>query len=108
MDTRAPADRFFDALRKRHRRLILIALLHRAPRSGEDFGIPDEASTPPEPVENQTLTMYHAHLPKLAEMEFIEWDRETNTISRGSEFGEVEPLLRVLYEHRRELPGSWF
>ena len=51
--------------------------------------------------------MEHTHLPKLEHRGFIQWDRCQDLVTHGPQFGEIEPLLTVLYEHRDELPDEW-
>lgn len=53
------------------------------------------------------MEMFHNHLPKLEELGYITWDRESGTISKGGNWDEVEPLLRLLQEHQDELPDDW-
>jgi hypothetical protein len=48
------------------------------------------------------LKLYHRHLPKLAEADYIAWDRESGSLTRGEQFYEVEPLLRLLDEYTTE------
>ena len=51
--------------------------------------------------------MKHTHIPKLADMGFVEWDRETGTLSKGTNWSEIEPLLELLRDNRDELPEEW-
>lgn len=48
--------------------------------------------------------LQHNHLPKLAEAGCIDWDAETQTIRRGPNFDEIALLLRLIDDHRDELP----
>ena len=43
--------------------------------------------------------LYHRHLPKLAEMGLIEWNRETHQVTRGPEYERLRPLLAFLDEY---------
>ena len=60
-------------------------------------------------VERQQLEseMYHVHLPKLEELEFIKWDRESRVVTPGPRFDAITPYLRVVYEHRDKLADDW-
>ena len=51
------------------------------------------------------VALRHVHLPKLAEADLIDWDREAGTVSRGPRFAQAEPLLRLLVRNQHELPG---
>jgi hypothetical protein len=53
------------------------------------------------------ISVNHSHLPKLADMGFIEWDRESGELSKGPEWEEIAPLLTLIYDHRDELPDEW-
>lgn len=48
--------------------------------------------------------LYHSDLPKLEDAHLIEWDQENGAVSRGPEFDEVEPALRLLAENRYKFP----
>lgn len=49
--------------------------------------------------------MEHAHLPKLQEYMFIDWDRRTHEVTNGRNFGEIHPL-ELLADHEGELPSD--
>lgn len=53
------------------------------------------------------IQLRHTHLPRLDDQGFIDWDRTSDTITRGPSFDAIEPLLRVLGDHQDELPGTW-
>lgn len=98
-------DECFDALSHRQRRRMLVALLHHNPQTAE-FQAPDDVISN-EMTDELVIQMHHAHLPKLADLGFIEWDRTANSIRRGPVFGELRPLLELLDKHSDELPGEW-
>jgi hypothetical protein len=58
------------------------------------------------PTEIRT-TLYHVHLPKLAEADYIEWNADSHMIRRGPNFDEIAPLLRLMAEHEDKLPAGW-
>lgn len=39
-------------------------------------------------------------------MGFIEWDRDSGELSKGPNWEEIAPLLRLIHEHREELPDT--
>ncbi|WP_224269698.1 DUF7344 domain-containing protein [Haloprofundus salinisoli] len=101
----ATLDRLFRALGHQSRRRILVFLV----REGvADEGIELERLAA-EVAEMNVATedFYHVHLPRLDEVEFVDWDQEHQTIRRGPRFDEVTPLLELLDEHRDELPTGW-
>lgn len=54
------------------------------------------------------IALRHNHLPKLEDAGLIEWDPDAGTVSRGPQFEEVEPLLRLLAANADALPGDLF
>lgn len=91
-------DEMMDALGAVQRRKLLLSLLEREPEDDPPIVIDGSGS------EADLLAMRHAHLPKLSAYEFIEWDRETDEVTRGPEFDEIEPLLELLADNEEELP----
>ncbi|NIC00572.1 helix-turn-helix transcriptional regulator [Halobacterium sp. R2-5] len=51
--------------------------------------------------------LYHGHLPKLDSAGFVDWDRETDTVSRGPNYEEIRPVIDLLAENQEELPADW-
>lgn len=82
-------DSMMDALKSRTRRGILMTLLDTAETG--IAGLERQLSH-----ERDRIALYHMHLPKLANAGYIEWDTETDTISKGPKFSEAEPLVRLL------------
>jgi hypothetical protein len=56
------------------------------------------------PPRVQRTALHHNHLPKLQSHGMIEWDRDTQTVSRGEAFEEVEPILRLMSANSHALP----
>lgn len=54
------------------------------------------------------IQLYHTHLPKLEAEGVIEWDRDSQIVSRGPAFKEIEPSLRMLAANATTLPGELF
>lgn len=86
-----------DALKSRTRRVILMALLDTTETS-------ITALERRLNQENDRIPLYHTHVPKLANAEYITWDNETDTISKGPKFSEVEPLVQLLKDYNTEFP----
>lgn len=55
----------------------------------------------------RTAALHHNHLPRLQSHGIIEWDQETQTVSQGEAFEEVEPLLRLLCANTHVLPNGF-
>lgn len=94
-------------LANQYRRRLLVALLDHNPQDDGDPQVPDDVSLETEDLEQLLLSMRHTHLPKLEETGFIEWDRETNMIRKGTQFEEIRPLLELMATHADELPDGW-
>lgn len=98
--------RSLSALADPYRRQLLLALLDHNPQDDDDRDPLNivEGDEEPEVLETELV---HAHLPKLADMEYITWDRTEKTISRGPKWEQIAPLLELLHENRDELPEGW-
>lgn len=99
-------DDVFDALSNRHRRRVLVELLRHNPQT-DVLEVTDESLLPGESPDALALESYHVHLPKLEEMGFVEWNRETHTVVAGSAFEDVRNLLELIDAHSDELPAGW-
>lgn len=106
MDVDSISDDLFVALANSYRRQLLVALLEHNPQDDHDRDPLNIVSDDVEP-EVLELTLHHSHLPKLEQMGFIIWDQETNEISKGPDWNEIEPLLTLIHEHQDELPEGW-
>ena len=95
------------ALADPYRRNLLVALLDDNPQDEEDLDpLNRRGGTDATPLARET-ELVHVHLPKLAEMGFIEWDRATGEISKGPDWEAIAPIVQLLHEHREELPDGW-
>lgn len=104
--TRSTLDQQFKALSHPTRRRILLTLDEHNPRDEEEFES-TAFRTADQELAPLTQPLYHKHLPHLADAGFIEWDRDTNTITRGPRFEDIEPLLELIRTHQDELPDDW-
>lgn len=99
--TQPEVDRVFDALRDHQRRLVLLELwAGRAERVSDVLPGGTDART-------AAIELEHNHLPRLSEVGYVGWNRETGKLWRGPAFDEVEPLLELLAAHAEELPSEW-
>ena len=102
---RAALDELFEALSKPPRRRVLTALADANPRDEAEFAPGDVASD--ERRAAVVTRLHHTHLPNLDEAGFIEWNPDSETITRGPRFDEIAPLVELLVAHRDELPAGW-
>lgn len=86
--------------------MLLILLIHN-PQDDEDTDPLSVVADRAEDAEVLQTQLIHVHLPKLAEMGFIKWDQENNTISKGPRWDEIVPLLRLISDYQVELPQDW-
>ena len=104
------ADIAFPLLSSKHRRYILYYLT-RCTGTVELRELADQLvrwdGTPTDDRDRISTSLYHVHLPKLEEMGFVEWNRETHTVVAGSAFEDVRNLLEVIDAHSDELPAGW-
>lgn len=96
-------------LSHRPRRRLLVKLFLANPRDDTPF---DEDEPEPEPAPGDEklevlLDFQYYHLPELEEKGFVEYDRDGAVVTRGPNFGEIEPLVTLIEEHRDELPDDW-
>lgn len=89
-------DNMMDALGSRPRRFILLTLLEST--TDQEIDVIDRTKD----TIDVHVQLHHIHLPKLAAAGYIEWDRETNEVSRGPNFSEIEPLLKLLKDYTHE------
>ncbi|WP_433634075.1 DUF7344 domain-containing protein [Halomicrococcus sp. NG-SE-24] len=99
-------DTVLDVLANKYRRRVLVTLLEHNPQDDDDPKIPADIDLGDEELEALRTHMTHTHLPKLEDMGFIEWDRDVNTVRKGSQFDEVQPLLELIENHTDELPDD--
>mgnify|MGYP006299749055 CR=1 FL=1 len=100
--------RALDSLSDPYRRQLLVALIHDNPHNDSDTDPMDLVGDRAEDAEVLRSMMVHSHLPMLDERAYIEWDRETNSIRTGQNWTEIESVLRILGDHRDELPEGGF
>ena len=98
-------DVLFDALAQPARRRILTALAQSNPRDDDEFAPEDFATD--EERDTFLTSLHHVHLPHLEDAGFVEWDRETETVTRGPRYDEVAPLVELMLDHEDELPADW-
>ncbi|NGM68569.1 helix-turn-helix transcriptional regulator [Natronolimnobius sp. AArcel1] len=103
----ATLNELFEILSHPTRRRILSTLATRNPRDEDEFQTETSSSDADDDLEQFLLQLTHLHLPKLADAEFINWDRETNTVTRGPRFKEIQPLIKLMQENQDELPDGW-
>ena len=99
--------RSLSALADPYRRQLLVALLDHNPQDDTDRDPLDILSEADE-AEVLESELVHTHLPKLDDMGFISWDRDSNNISKGPNWDENAPVLILIHDHKDELPDGWF
>lgn len=97
-------DRVFEALSSAPRRQIIYSLLDASP--GATVSLPESASNPNVAVDPESLRtqLRHCHLPKLAEMNFVDWETGPWVASRGSNFDDVAVVIHALQSNAVQIP----
>lgn len=103
-----PVDAVFDALRHPHRRYVLYHLSDRS----EDASIAELAerivdweaeraggSGRISRRERMVVALYHTHLPKLDELDLVEYDRERDRVTRCEGTTGIEPYLEFAADY---------
>lgn len=101
---RASLDEQLSTVAHATRRRFLLALLEENSiyvAAAESYGSGDETDG-----RDSRVVMHHAHLPKLDDAGYIEWNRESHRVTKGPQFREIEPLLRILEDYREELADA--
>jgi hypothetical protein len=95
-------DEILDALSHSLRRRLLFGLFEQDNDAG-DLSLDRVPGIGFEETDVQTK-LYHVHLPKLEKKGYVRWKRDEHTITKGPDWDQIEPLLRVIYNHLNELP----
>ncbi|GAA0238681.1 hypothetical protein GCM10009000_062820 [Halobacterium noricense] len=93
-----------DILSHPDRRRILLLIKKQKSYGKDEFAIKEFDA-----IDNKQLTpeLYHNHLPKLANVGYIEWNKDANMIRIGPNFEEITPLLRFIHDYQKESPEKW-
>lgn len=104
-----PLSELFEILSHEYRRRILMAVAQHNPQDDDitSEAVADEHEGDAGALGHLNMQLYHTHLPKLAGSGFVDWDRDSGTVTRGPRFEEIEPLLRLIHDHQNELPDDW-
>lgn len=90
-------DGFASCMGHEYRRKILFLLY--LSEDGAGLVVPDDLLDEGVDRDRFLIELAHHHLPKLEELGFVYWDRESGIVTEGDEFERLEPLLEVLTEH---------
>jgi hypothetical protein len=106
-ETKLTLDKSLTVLSDRWRRRLLLKLLKDNPRDEDTLATDEMSATENQELDVLRTQLHHVHLPLLEEEGLIEWNKENGTITRGENFEEIRPLLRLIQLHSDELPDGW-
>lgn len=86
-------DTWFELLADELRRRLLFELADRSPPDAV-VSVPDDIVGSDEDAEALSVHLTHVHLPKLAESNVVDWNSDSQTVSRGLAFERIRPLIR--------------
>jgi hypothetical protein len=95
------------ALADSYRRQLLVALLEQNPQNDDQIDALDAISKTGVEAEMLRTELVHSHLPQLADMGYINWERDRGKLSPGPNWHEIAPLPKHIHENRDELPVGW-
>jgi len=84
--TQLSVDDVLAALSNVQRRELLDSLLADSPPDGATNGVAVDVD----------VSMHHVHLPKLVDYGLVEYDEETNRVTRGPNFEDAAEVLELL------------
>lgn len=105
-DGRLTLDEVFSALSHSTRRHVLSTIAEHDPRRGGEMD-PEDLLEGDETPQHRHLELHHNHLPSLDAAGFIDWDPETDTITRGPRYEDIRPVIELMRTHQDELPDDW-
>lgn len=96
----------FKSLLAEPRRQLIVSLLDAEP--DKSVPLPESAIMPNVPPDPEVLRqdLSHVHLPMLADMGFITWEKEPFVASRGPRFEEVAIVFEALHAEESRIPDS--
>lgn len=95
-------DEQLDILSDARRRDLLLALSNETPRTVRT----NTAAIQRTEERRDATRMYHIHLPKLEDCGYICWNKETERVTKGPKFAEIQPLLELVTEYEEEYLDS--
>lgn len=99
-------DDIFEIMANEHRRRLLSELSTSSSQAEATVTVPTDVVREPNEVEQVRIELYHNHLPKLVDMELIEWYNRPREVQTGARYEEVQPVVELLENHAEELPGK--
>lgn len=97
-------DEQFDVMADPVRRQVMCALMKQP---DDDLVVPDDIHEGSRSAEALRIELYHQHLPKLEERDYIQWEQPADRVDQDPRFSDIRPLLSVIETHADELPHDW-
>lgn len=102
----APVIDGFELLGQPVRRRLLLTVYRGNPTDLDDLRAND-INVGGEDQKLVGLALNYSTIQELHDRGYINWDPETETLTRGDRFDEIAPLLQLLDDHADELPDDW-
>lgn len=87
-------DEYLRVVANQNRRRLLQNLINQD--EDEELSVPEAVVQGEADPKTVRLEFYHRHLPKLERLGLIDWDRDTDTVTNGPNFGEIRPLIEAV------------
>lgn len=100
----AAFDELLDMFSHPYRRWILTRLSNHSSR--DEDKLVQQTLISEEGPDVSSVELFHNHLPKLEDADFIDWGQKNSVVRRGSRFDEIAPLIALLADHEDEFPAG--
>ena len=98
-------DTWLALLADERRRRLLLELAGSSPSEG-GLSVPEDIVNPNEDPVTLSVQLRHVHLPKLADVGYVDWHRDRGRVGRGPQFDDVGAVLELFRRHEDDLPWT--
>lgn len=102
--TAAMIEDYLRALMDEHRRKLLLVLVNRNEHEG--VSVPETVAQDGDDLTTLRIEFHHMHLPRLEELGLVDWNRETDVVTRGANFETLQPLVEFVGTFEESIEDS--